>query len=520
MIRAAHKYYAITSNMRVNHSYDSTHFVFFITKVVSLRRNVSYFESNTASRDSAVTFAWNTSPLLMNLLSITFSTFNCLHSIASHCKIAYPLIMSGNVAPFASGLELKTYRDWNGVCQWHTLVFYNNGFSWWIKVSLQGKVPDFISSLGYLKRRSAFQGFLRAIDFRQLQLLDDTRSNIVLTMTDKTDNIIPMQEDLHHENIYVAIVHRMRFEIMEDNDRVIYPPTYQVQGLRSFDAGCLQDPEMIAPAVSTITLNHQKFIYKTIDRPIYESRDTKDIINEINALAQFRGAPNIAQLVGLVESENPYKTSPSKEMPRVITGFLLEYYSRGPLDGITSEDIAVTDHLRILWAIQVGKALELLHSKGRPHLDIKPSNVVLDKEQNAFLIDIGGSGCYTWEWLSPEMQVFIEENPEKTPVNACMDIQVATDCWAYGKLLSFIATNYSPGGTISDELRVAGDKLTKLKPETRTTLSDTLSILNELFLHDPRKKSIGTGVDIISEQSTNSLLTRSEQEGQAWETCF
>lgn len=405
--------------------------------------------------------------------------------------------MAGNVAPFASGLELKTYRDWNGVCQWHTLVFYNNGFSWWIKVSLQGKVPDSITSLGYLKRRSAFQGFLRAIDFRQLQLLDDTRSNIVLTMTDKTDNIIPMQEDLHHENIYVAIVHQMRFEIMEDNDRVIYPPTYQVQGLRSFDAGCLQNPEMIAPAVSTITLNHQKLIYKTIDRPIYESRDTKDIINEINALTQFRGAPNIAQLVGLVESENPYKTSLSSKMPRVITGFLLEYYSGGSLDGITSEGIAVTDRLRIQWAIQVGKALELLHTKERAHLDIKPSNVVLDSEQNAFLIDIGGSGCYTWEWLSPEMQVYMEENTEKTPADAALDVQVATDCWAYGKLLSFIATIYSPGGTMSDELRVIGDNLTKSTPETRTSLSKSLSILNEFLWHDSRKISIGRGVDII-----------------------
>jgi hypothetical protein len=31
-------------------------------------------------------------------------------------------------------------------------------------------------------------------------------------------------------------------------------------------------------------------------------------MNEIDALAQFRGQPNIAQLVGLVVSENPYKT--------------------------------------------------------------------------------------------------------------------------------------------------------------------------------------------------------------------
>lgn len=227
-------------------------------------------------------------------------------------------------------------------------------------------------------------------------------------------------------------------------------------------------------------MEHRKFIYKTIDRPIYEPRDTEDIISEINALAQFCEEPNIAQLVGLVESENPYKTSPSSKMLRVVTGFLLEYYSKGSLDHITSEEIAVTEYLKMQWAMQVGKALNLLHTKGRSHLDIKPSNVVLDSERNAFLIDIGGAGYYTWEWLSPEMQVYMEENTEKTPADACLDAQIATDCWAYEKLLFFIATECSPGGAISDELRAFGDDLTKSRPETRATPSNTLAILNEL----------------------------------------
>lgn len=51
--------------------------------------------------------------------------------------------------------------------------------------------------------------------------------------------------------------------------------------------------------------------------------------------------------------------------------------------------------------------------------------------------------------------------------------------------MSSIATNYGSGGTISDELRVAGNNMTNLKPGIRITLSHILSILNELFLHDP-----------------------------------
>lgn len=173
-------------------------------------------------------------------------------------------------------------------------------------------------------------------------------------------------------------------------------------------------------------------------------------------------------------------------MSRVITGFLLEYYSQGSLDRITSDDIAVTGHLMKQWAVQVGKALKLLHTNGRPHLDIKPSNVVLDSEWNAFLIDIGGTGCYTWEWLSPEMQAYMEENTEKTPADPPLDLQVATDYWAYGKLLSFIATECSSGNAKSAKLRAAGDDLTKPDLRTRSTLSNILVILNESFCHGPR----------------------------------
>lgn len=117
----------------------------------------------------------------LSLFSTTF--FPWLFS----CRLSSSIIISGNTAPSPCGLELKAYRDRNGVCQWQTLVFHINGFSWWIKVVLQGKLSEGIESLSYLKRRFAFQEFVRAIDFGQLELLDDTMSNIVLTMTDRTE---------------------------------------------------------------------------------------------------------------------------------------------------------------------------------------------------------------------------------------------------------------------------------------------------------------------------------------------
>ncbi|KAJ5727242.1 hypothetical protein N7493_005062 [Penicillium malachiteum] len=50
-------------------------------------------------------------------------------------------------------------------------------------------------------------------------------------------------------------------------------------------------------------------------------------------------------------------------------------------------------------------------------------------EENAVLIDVSGTGCYTFEWLSPELKTFLEQNPEKFPVSAdaLFDEQVAAD---------------------------------------------------------------------------------------------
>ena len=149
------------------------------------------------------------------------------------------------------------------------------------------------------------------------------------------------------------------------------------------------------------------------------------------------------------------------------------------------------DSLPIRWAIQIGTALESLHTSGRTHLDIKPSNIVLDANKNAILIDISGTGGYLWEWLSPEMQILIQQNIDITPANMPFGVRVATDCWAYGRLLSTIAEKCPPGGT-GEKLRFIGEALNKAAPESRISLRDALA-----QLEDNRRLRIGVS-DIYS----------------------
>lgn len=230
--------------------------------------------------------------------------------------------------------------------------------------------------------------------------------------------------------------------------------------------------------MSIVLVEHRKFAYKTIDRLIYVPGDAEHILDEIDALAQFRGKPNIAQLVGLVVSSNPYKTCPLTDMPAVITGFLAEYYPGGSLEQIIEKNEVPNDNLLVQWALQIGKALESLHLSNRTHLDIKPSNIVLDAQKNAILIDISGTGGYGLEWLSPEMDTAVRQNMGMVPTNASFKERVATDCWAYGRLLSILAAKCGTGGA-AEKLGFVALCLTKANPEDRTSLSDALAELHE-----------------------------------------
>ncbi|PWY71113.1 kinase-like protein, partial [Aspergillus sclerotioniger CBS 115572] len=377
-------------------------------------------------------------------------------------------------------VEFKSFQDWNGDCPSLTLILHNNSSSWWIKVEIAWSLPESVSKLRYLKRRSMLQDFVNAIKLSQLDLMDDTMTRITLTLAERSHDPIPIRHVRNDyqtgTNYYLSVAHRISFNTGEDPGRIIYPILYQSQALPTFEASQLEHDEVIAPTVSIVRFKEEQFAYKKVDRPIYEPGDTEHVLNEITALAQFRGQPNIAQLIGLVISDTPYKTRPSTISAPVITGFLLEYYPEGTLERVLSEDKNQDDSLLRRWTLQIGRALGMLHVQRRTHLDIKPSNLVFDANRNAILIDISGTGGYEWEWLSPEMQKIIQQKAATAPASTPFDKRVATDCWAYGKLLCTMARK-TGSSTFGKLLQSVGDDLTRTDPNARISLSDALETI-------------------------------------------
>ncbi|GKZ37660.1 hypothetical protein AbraIFM66950_009309 [Aspergillus brasiliensis] len=291
--------------------------------------------------------------------------------------------MSQLIASPSQELEFKSFQDWNGDRPSQTLIVRDNSSIWWTRVEISWSLPESIRRLGYYQRPSVFQQFIKAIDFGQLHLLDDTVTLITLTLDEPSNERIPIRNIQDNSqttemNFYLSIAHQISFQIEEDPQRVTYPTPNRALGLPTFEGSDLKDNDSLLPR----------------------------------------------------------------------------------------------------WALQIGRALEILHTQQRTHLDIKPSNIVLDAAKNAIVIDISGTGGYTWEWLSPEMQNTIQEGTETPPAETSFSERVATDCWAYGRVLSMMARKTATR-SLSEWLQSIRDDLMKTDLKDRISLSDALKRIQD-----------------------------------------
>jgi serine/threonine-protein kinase len=75
----------------------------------------------------------------------------------------------------------------------------------------------------------------------------------------------------------------------------------------------------------------------------------------------------------------------------------MEYIVGDSLKYILERDGVLAENKALKYTHQIGQALQFVHEKSILHLDIKPSNILIDKNDNARLIDFGVSKRYDIE---------------------------------------------------------------------------------------------------------------------------
>jgi tRNA A-37 threonylcarbamoyl transferase component Bud32 len=320
------------------------------------------------------------------------------------------------------------------------------------------------------RRRNEFQDFITILDFQSQALLDNTVTELILEESTKATAAIKVHDDPENTN-RVMEFKNLQVSLREDPLRVIYPPTCQFPTFRTIRLAELVQEYEIADGVFRVLHkgNDKSYVLKMVNRPSYQPLDSDVIRQELENLEQFKSIAGIVQPAGAAVLPNPYMTDPQSSDPQiVISGILLEYYSGGTLQHVLKER-RVREFCWEQWAVQIGNALDTIHWEKKTLMDLKPSNVVLDEQGNAVLIDISGIGGVTYEWRAPEIQ------DEISPFDLPFQARRWNDVWAYGAIIKQLASQVEdcPFGRT---LKMVADHLTK-DIHTKWTLSEAISQL-------------------------------------------
>lgn len=155
---------------------------------------------------------------------------------------------------------------------------------------------------------------------------------------------------------------------------------------------------------------------------------------------------------------------------------------------------------------QVADALAYVHSNNRLHLDIKPGNIMVDKSDNAILIDFGASKQYDEE-NGENTSTLVGKTPGYAPLeqmsNRVTNFFPATDIYALGATLYKLLTGVTPPDAAM--LASGGEELAPL-PSTvsaniRRAISATMSLKK-----DDRPQSIDGFLAIIDGAEASKSL--------------
>jgi len=207
---------------------------------------------------------------------------------------------------------------------------------------------------------------------------------------------------------------------------------------RRIKEGELEFDSHLSGFVYKVGVNNQVLIKKEIPGP-----DTIDeFLYEINALSRLRYAENVIRFYGVVVDD--------KE--EYVKGLLISHAEQGALiDLLYDHNHSLPWLTREKWARQIVNGLAEIHEAGFVQGDFTLSNIVINDEGDAKIIDINRRGCPVG-WEPPEATPLIESNQRIS-----MYIGVKSDLFQLGMVLWALATQEDEPEAHGRPLRISTD---------------------------------------------------------------
>ncbi|KFY46800.1 hypothetical protein V494_00318 [Pseudogymnoascus sp. VKM F-4513 (FW-928)] len=216
---------------------------------------------------------------------------------------------------------------------------------------------------------------------------------------------------------------RLHVHVTEDIHEVIqFPPVSAISHLhcpRVKEQDLVFDSHL-SGFVYKVTVNGRVYIKKEIPGP-----DTvEEFLYEVNALHQLYGSASVIQFGGVITSNDGSQ----------LKGLLISYAEKGALiDVIYDGKGELSWPRRERWAKQIVQGLSEIHEAGFVQGDFTLSNIVIDGNDDAKIIDINRRGCPVG-WEPPEVAALIESKQRIS-----MYIGVKSDIYQLGMVLWALA---------------------------------------------------------------------------------
>jgi len=218
---------------------------------------------------------------------------------------------------------------------------------------------------------------------------------------------------------------RLHVHVTEDVNEIIpYPSTSAIDHLecKRFRENAICFDSHISGFVYKVAVNNKAYIKKEIPGP----DAVEEFLYEINALCSLQDSKSVIKFEGIIVDETN----------QLIKGLLISYADNGALVDMIY-DFKPTGQLywerREKWARQIVEGLSEIHEAGYVQGDFTLSNIVIDKNDDAKIIDINRRGCPVG-WEPPELAKLIESGQRIS-----IYIGVKSDLYQLGMVLWALA---------------------------------------------------------------------------------
>ncbi|RYN36096.1 hypothetical protein AA0117_g1361 [Alternaria alternata] len=218
---------------------------------------------------------------------------------------------------------------------------------------------------------------------------------------------------------------QLHVHVTEDINEIIpYPATSAIEHLdcKRFRENAVTFDSHISGFVYKVSVNNRTYIKKEIPGP----DAVEEFLYEINALISVQESKCVIRFEGVIVDEQN----------ELIKGLLISYAEQGALVDMIY-DFKPTGQLywerRERWARQIIEGLSEIHEAGFVQGDFTLSNIVIDNDDNAKIIDINRRGCPVG-WEPPELAKLIESGQRIS-----IYIGVKSDLYQLGMVLWALA---------------------------------------------------------------------------------